>query len=222
MGTTARLATLRRPQEILELQRAAGNQAVRRVLDAGGGAPPVQRVNAYRVEADPLNPKIQVDGAGTFASLLDDGYGVGISFVNEDHAMYYLATKGPEAQYITIDFDDGLWEVIKTRKKSRNTGNATYDRLPTPVECTDPKVPNKENAIHFQQAWLPHLEGAIKSVTVTQPGWDTSELEDTDVVWAYIDDPADGWQESLGDARRYGYQHMSTLEASFRGYDSPY
>lgn len=176
----------------------------------------LQLVNAYRVEGDAKNPKLQVNEAGKLTGFLDDGYGINISFVESSHADYYLGTKGEDAIMYEFEVDDKLWAVIQKRRDKSKTGDKDFDKL-VATACTDPKVPNKENAIYLESGWFPYLKKAIGRVRVSRPGEDVDGAGAADVVWAYwLDDGGtyeDGQEMSKSDAEAAQFKFMSLAES---------
>ena len=176
----------------------------------------LQLVNAYRVEGDAKNPKLQVNDAGRVTGFLDDKFGINISFVQSSHADYYLATKGEDAIMYEFEVDDKLWAAIQKRRDKKKTGDKDLDKL-VATACTDPKVPNKENAIYLESGWFPYLKKAIGRVRVSRPGEDVDAAAGSDVVWAYwLDDEGtyeDGQEMSKSDAEAAGFKFMSLAES---------
>jgi hypothetical protein len=170
---------------------------------------------AYRVDRDTNNPKVIVDNGKVIDFVADDGFGINISFVDSSHADYYLEKHG--GVLTQFEIDDNLWEAIKKRRDKKKTGNKEYDKLVV-TACTDPDVPNKENALYLASGWLPYLKKNVK-------GSASIDLSDEDMVWAYWwkDDEAsvkeyeDGMEMSLKDARDAGFKTMTIGTAKYKG-----
>ena len=159
------------------------------------------------MDRDSGSLKVIIEGDRVTDFVAEDGFGINISFVSSEHADYYLEKHGGVLSEFEIT--DAFWEVLKTRRDKKKTGNKEYDKL-TVTACTDPKVPNKENALYLEQGWLPHLKKNLQ-------GKAQVHLSDSDKVWAYWweDDEAsvkvygDGMEMSLEEARAAGFMTMS-------------
>lgn len=188
---------------------SAGRVAQRAPVSRHGTRPVavIQRVKAYRVDRDSNSPKVIVEGNRVVDFVAEDGFGINISFVNSEHADYYLEKHGGVLSEFEIT--DAFWEVLKTRRDKKKTGNKAYDKL-TVTACTDAKVPNKENALYLEGGWLPHLKKNLQGVAQVH-------LSDSDKVWAYWwkDDDVtpkeyeDGMEMGLAEAKESGFQIMT-------------
>ncbi|HET9211988.1 MAG TPA: hypothetical protein VFR03_16405, partial [Thermoanaerobaculia bacterium] len=140
---------------------------------------------------------------------------------DSSHADYYLEKHG--GILTEFEIEDDLWAAIQTRRDKRKTGNEEYDKL-TVTACTDPKVPNKENALYLANGWITYLKKNVKGrATVYRPAEDTSKLKGTDMVWAYTEedgvaDHENAVELSLSEAEAGGWQVMTIAEAKRRGF----
>lgn len=140
-------------------------QAPARQEGRGGALIPVQPVRAYRVEQ--LNAKVKIGKDNKITAIESgDGYGINISFVDDDHALDYLKSKGKGYVLLEFDMDDSLWAIIQKRQRGEKTGKPVYDKLKEPEPTTDPHAKNKDRALAFNDAWIEHLSTAARGSRV--------------------------------------------------------
>ncbi len=166
---------------------------------------------AYRVDRDIDNPKVLVSDNKVIGFQADDGFGINLSFVDSSHADYYIEKHG--GRLTQFEIEDDFYDIIKTRRDKKKTGKKEYDKLVV-TACTDPNVPNKENALYLAEGWFPYLKKNVKGKAQVM-------LDESDLVWAYWLDESeaeyeDGMEMSLKDAQESGFKYMTIAEAKRR------